>query len=123
MPGSSFSELLIISAHHKPFDFIRTNRTSTTDDQGVYRFKTIKPGPYAVSESWTRPPHIHFDVSGRNGRVVTQMYFEDEPLNGPDRLLKGTHSPELLVARYQAPGTDMEPDSLSAVWDIVLPES
>lgn len=32
----------------------------TTDAEGRYRFKTIRPGAYAVSGEWTRPPHIHF---------------------------------------------------------------
>ena len=94
-----------------------------TDDAGRYRFKTIKPGAYPVTENWTRPPHIHFDVSGRTGRVVTQMYFENELLNDVDKLLKGTRSPQALIAQYQQPTEDMDPDSLITVWDIVLPEA
>jgi len=59
-----------------------------TDGEGRYRFKTIKPGAYPVSENWTRPPHIHFKVSRRGYReITTQMYFEDEPLNNVDNLL------------------------------------
>jgi len=59
-----------------------------TDDDGRFRFKTVKPGAYPVSESWTRPPHIHFKVSRRGYKeITTQMYFDGEPLNTVDRLL------------------------------------
>ena len=30
-----------------------------TDDNGLYRFKTVMPGAYPASNTWTRPPHIH----------------------------------------------------------------
>lgn len=59
-----------------------------TDNEGRFRFKTVKPGAYPVSENWTRPPHIHFKVSRRGYReITTQMYFDGEPLNGVDKLL------------------------------------
>lgn len=93
-----------------------------TDSEGRYRFKTIKPGAYPVSESWTRPPHIHVDVTGRTGRVLSQMYFEDEPLNAVDKLLQSAGNQQALIAQYQPPSEDVEPDSLVAVWDIMLPE-
>ena len=32
---------------------------AVTDADGRYRFKTIKPGPYPVTQGWDRPPHIH----------------------------------------------------------------
>ena len=93
-----------------------------TDDEGRYRFKTIKPGAYPVGETWTRPPHIHFDVSGQIGRVLTQVYFENEALNDVDRLLGSARSPEALIARYQQPSGDQGPNDLVAVWDVILPE-
>src|SRR2546425_5578619 len=30
-----------------------------TDENGVYSFKTIKPGAYPVPGGWIRPPHLH----------------------------------------------------------------
>src|SRR5688500_14769457 len=57
-----------------------------TDDEGRYRFKTIKPGPYPVSATEIRPPHIHFDVEGKANRLVSQMFFPGEPLNEKDEL-------------------------------------
>ncbi|WP_368508532.1 protocatechuate 3,4-dioxygenase subunit beta [Bradyrhizobium lupini] len=55
-----------------------------TDDSGYYYFRTVKPGPYPwrnYVNSW-RPAHIHFSVfgSGFAQRLITQMYFEGDPL-------------------------------------------
>ena len=87
-----------------------------------HQLKTVRPGPYGVTDDWTRPPHIHFAVEGRGGRLITQMYFDGEALNDLDRLLQGAARPEALVARYQPPDADMEADALAALWDVVLPQ-
>ena len=57
-----------------------------TDDDGVYRLRTIKPGAYIARSDigWWRPPHVHFSLLGGGVRLVTQMYFPDEPLNEKD---------------------------------------
>lgn len=57
-----------------------------TDDQGRYHLRTIKPGAYIARKDigWWRPPHVHFSVVGSGVRLVTQMYFPDEPLNEKD---------------------------------------
>lgn len=63
----------------------------TTDENGRYGFKSVRPGAYPVNNGWTRPPHIHFKVSRRGYReITTQMYFEGEPLNDIDLLLNET---------------------------------
>jgi protocatechuate 3,4-dioxygenase beta subunit len=59
-----------------------------TDDDGFYRFTTIKPGAYPWKNhpnAW-RPAHIHFSVFGRafTNRLVTQMYFPGDPLFDAD---------------------------------------
>jgi protocatechuate 3,4-dioxygenase beta subunit len=59
-----------------------------TDDQGRYRFVTIKPGPYPWGnhdKAW-RPAHIHFSLFGNAyaQRLVTQMYFPGDPLQPID---------------------------------------
>src|SRR6266705_1220680 len=64
----------------------------TTDAEGRYRFKTITPGAYPASPDRMRPPHIHFEVTGKINRLVTQMYFEGEPLNDTDRPLQSVLS-------------------------------
>ena len=72
----------------------RSTRTSPgsaarlTDDDGRYRFTTIKPGAYPWKNhhnAW-RPAHIHFSLFGRafTQRLVTQMYFPGDPLFGHD---------------------------------------
>ncbi|RCW82750.1 protocatechuate 3,4-dioxygenase subunit beta [Phyllobacterium bourgognense] len=55
-----------------------------TDDDGYYRFRTVKPGAYPWPNGvndW-RPAHIHFSVFGHGfaQRLITQMYFEGDPM-------------------------------------------
>src|SRR5688572_27588913 len=55
-----------------------------TDENGVYRFVSIKPAPYPWgnhSNAW-RPAHIHFSLFGNAyaQRLITQMYFPGDPL-------------------------------------------
>ena len=91
-----------------------------TDAAGRYRFKTIKPGGYPAGR-FMRPAHIHFDVAGKLDRLVTQMYFPDDPLNEDDGVLAtAAKSRQLLVAEVRAPTADLSPDSLLAHWNIVL---
>ncbi len=93
----------------------------TTDAEGGYRFKTIKPGAYPAGPDLIRPPHIHFEVSGKINRLVTQMYFAGEPLNDKDPFLQGAGAnKERLIASLRPPTPEFEADSLVAVWDIVL---
>ena len=91
-----------------------------TDAQGRYGFETIKPGAYPAGPNTMRPPHIHFQVTGREDRLVTQMYFEGEPYNDADRLLSGAEPKELLVVKLMPPPPGLEPDSKLAMFDIVL---
>ncbi len=55
-----------------------------TDEDGSYAFRTVKPGPYPWPNGpndW-RPAHIHFSIFGHGfaQRLITQMYFEGDPL-------------------------------------------
>ncbi|MDM4765481.1 intradiol ring-cleavage dioxygenase [Pelomonas sp. SE-A7] len=84
---------------------------------GSYQFKTILPGLY---EGRTR--HIHFDLRGKQSRLVTQMYFEGEPRNETDPLLK-LQAPvdrKTLIARPGSPSGSQERDAMVLTWDIVL---
>jgi protocatechuate 3,4-dioxygenase, beta subunit len=93
-----------------------------TDSHGLFRFKTVKPGPYPSLEgTWMRAPHIHFDVSGKRDRKVTQMFFEGEPLNDQDLLFRAIRAnKEGVVSRTSPPTKDLDVDSLIVTWDIVL---
>lgn len=96
-----------------------------TDADGQYRFKTIKPAAYPVNPMnpvRVRPPHLHFDVTGSGSRLVTQMYFPDEPDNAGDIIFRDL-SPEeqrIVTGSVLPPASGMEPDSLLVRWDIVL---
>ena len=97
-----------------------------TDDDGRYRFVTVKPGPYPWGNhpnAW-RPAHIHFSVFGRafTQRLVTQMYFPGDPLFPYDPIFNSVRDPrsrELLLARFDIETTVPE-WSLAFEWDIVL---
>ena len=93
----------------------------TTDNDGRYRFKTIKPAAYPAGPNRMRPAHIHFQVSGQQDRLVTQMYFEGDPYNQADRFLQTTlDQTDLLVAKLLPPPPEMEPESKLVLFDIVL---
>ena len=96
---------------------------TTTDAEGRYRFKTIKPGGYPVITGWDRPPHVHFQLTGRADRVVTQMWFPGDPLNGQDRLFTMLPPPaqRLLTARLEPPSGNLEPGSRIALFNIIVP--
>jgi protocatechuate 3,4-dioxygenase beta subunit len=93
-----------------------------TDKFGRYRFKTIKPGAYPTGiGDWMRPPHVHFDVTGRHEALVTQMYFPGEALNAKDQLLQSAAPGQPTLVSKVAPSKDAsEAGALLVSWDIVL---
>ncbi|HKT47045.1 MAG TPA: protocatechuate 3,4-dioxygenase subunit beta [Candidatus Acidoferrales bacterium] len=74
-----------IDQHNAPLDPNFTGvGHALTDEQGRYRFVTIRPGEYPWKNhhnAW-RPAHIHFSIFGPAfaTRLVTQMYFPGDPL-------------------------------------------
>jgi protocatechuate 3,4-dioxygenase beta subunit len=83
-----------VDQHPAPLDpnFVGAGRC-LTDDDGHYRFTTIKPGPYPWrnhSNAW-RPAHIHLSLFGQafTQRLVTQMYFPGDPLFYQDPIFNG----------------------------------
>lgn len=88
---------------------------SATDDKGVFRFQTIKPGRVPGPGGKLQAPHIGVNVfmRGQLKQLVTRIYFPDEPANAEDAVLalvpqerRGT-----LVARKA--GAKLE-------WNIIL---
>jgi protocatechuate 3,4-dioxygenase beta subunit len=97
-----------------------------TDESGSFALRTVKPGAYPVPPrvGWWRPPHIHFSLFGKVWlqRLVTQMYFPGEPLNGQDHILNAVpdaQARERLIARMLPPTGDPQ-DALVFQHDIVL---
>ena len=63
-----------------------------TDEDGRFRFHTIKPGRVPGPDGTTQAPHIAVSVFARGllDRVVTRIYFADEAAaNTADPLLAG----------------------------------
>jgi len=97
-----------------------------TDDQGVYRFQTVRPGAYPWlnhTNAW-RPAHIHFSLFGPQtlSRLVTQMYFPDDPLHALDPIMSSIPTPrarDALISAYDHSVTQPE-WALGYRWDIVL---
>jgi protocatechuate 3,4-dioxygenase beta subunit len=84
-----------VDQHNAPLDPNFTGHGRTlTDDQGRYRFVTIRPGEYPWRNHYNawRPAHIHFSVFGPAfaTRLVTQMYFPGDPLLAYDPIFNCT---------------------------------
>ncbi|NUZ04366.1 protocatechuate 3,4-dioxygenase subunit beta [Schlegelella sp. ID0723] len=97
-----------------------------TDENGYYAYRTIKPGPYPWRNrvnDW-RPAHIHYAISGDGWvqRLITQMYFEGDPLIATCPILGGTPSEEQLrsLIALQDTGAFVQLDSRAYRFDIVL---
>jgi protocatechuate 3,4-dioxygenase beta subunit len=116
-----------VDQHPAPLDpnFSGAGRV-LTDEEGNYRFVTIKPGayPWGNHDNAWRPAHIHFSVFGRTftQRLVTQMYFPGDPLFPYDPIFHSVRDPkarELLVSQFDLATTTPE-WALGYRWDIVL---
>jgi protocatechuate 3,4-dioxygenase beta subunit len=91
-----------------------------SDAEGRYRFKTIKPAAYRAGPGLIRPSHIHFQVTGREDRLITQMYFENDPYNATDPILNSAPLKQLLITKLLDPSPGFEADSKVAIFDIVV---
>lgn len=96
-----------------------------TDSLGNYAFTTIKPGAYPWGNhhnAW-RPAHIHFSLFGRAfpQRLVTQMYFPDDPLFAQDPIYNSVpeDARERMVSTFDLDATRPE-WALAFRFDIVL---
>jgi len=116
-----------VDRHDAPLDpnFSGAGRT-LTDDDGRYRFTTVKPGAYPWGNhpnAW-RPNHIHFSLFGRafTERLVTQMYFPGDPLFAYDPIyqsIRDVRARERLVSAFDPSLTEAD-WALGYRFDIVL---
>jgi protocatechuate 3,4-dioxygenase, beta subunit len=106
-------------------NFTGAGRT-LTDSLGNYRFVTIKPGiyPWGNHHNAWRPAHIHFSLFGRAfaSRLITQMYFPDDPMLPYDPIFNAVPDPAGRAALISAFDLDTtKPDwALAFRFDIVL---
>jgi len=99
---------------------------AVTDDEGRYRFITIKPGAYPWRNhpnAW-RPAHIHFSLFGNAfvSRLVTQMYFPGDPLFFQDPIFHSVREPrarDRMICHFDLDETKPE-WALAYQFDIVL---
>ncbi len=97
-----------------------------TDAEGAYQFMTVQPAAYPwpnAPNAW-RPAHIHFSLSGPafGQRLITQMYFEGDPLIPLCPIVQAIPSGkavEQLVARLDMPHSESM-DYLTYRFDITL---
>lgn len=96
-----------------------------TNAEGRYRFVTVRPGAYPWGNhrnAW-RPAHIHLSLFGQAfaTRLVTQMYFPDDPLIEIDPIANAVPMPyrQRMVSRFDIATT--EPNrALGYLFDLVL---
>ena len=96
-----------------------------SDEMGRYRYITVRPGAYPWGNHYNawRPSHIHLSLLGPSftTRLVTQMYFPDDPLIPLDPIANAVPMPyrNRMIARFDI--TSTEPNfALGYLFDIVL---
>jgi protocatechuate 3,4-dioxygenase beta subunit len=89
---------------------------ATTDAQGRYTFKTIRPVPYGG-----RPPHLHVRLRPPGGgTLTTQIYIAGDAVGG-DPVLAG--SPRGALERLTitlSPASGRETGALAGTFDFVM---
>jgi protocatechuate 3,4-dioxygenase beta subunit len=96
-----------------------------TDDDGAYRYVTVRPGAYPWGNhhnAW-RPSHIHLSLLGPAfaTRLVTQMYFPDDPLIEIDPIANAVPMPyrQRMVSRFDI-DTTVPNWALGYNFDVIL---
>ncbi len=89
-----------------------------TDDQGRFQLTTIKPGSVPAPDGKTQAPHIAVSVFARGleRRLVTRIYFPDEPSNSSDfalNLVEPQRRQTLIARKVADKGGMLE-------WNIIL---
>jgi protocatechuate 3,4-dioxygenase beta subunit len=105
-----------VDQHNAPLDpnFTGAGRC-VTNERGEYRYLTIKPGAYPWlnhTNAW-RPSHIHLSLFGPSfvTRLVTQMFFPNDPLIPLDPILNSVPTKggrQRLISSYDHNVTEPE---------------
>jgi protocatechuate 3,4-dioxygenase alpha subunit len=103
--------------HDKPLEpAFRGYGRSLTDDEGAFRFSTIKPGRVAGPGTSVQAPHLSVTIFMRGllKQLMTRLYFPDEAANATDPILAlvPAERRSTLIARRMGDGT--------LEWNVVL---
>ncbi len=97
-----------------------------TDEQGFYRFTSIKPGAYPWGNHYNawRPAHIHFSLFGAGllTRLVTQMYFPGDPLLPYDPIyncIDDEQAKQRMISSFDLENT-IPDTALAFSYDVIL---
>lgn len=88
----SAPETALVDPRFAGYGAMRTNAA------GCYGFRSIVPGAYSQGDV-LRAPHLHIQVTGRQDRLVTQLFLPGHPLNAGDRWYCAVANPQPLVPR------------------------
>ncbi len=89
--------------------------TVFSDENGLYAFETILPGPYLNGNQY-RPKHIHFKVTKPGfPDLITQLYFEGDPYIAADPWASQPDAAQRII-----PLNSIGEDQLDGQFDIVL---
>jgi protocatechuate 3,4-dioxygenase alpha subunit len=94
---------------HEPRTTFRGFGRCPTDHGGEYAILTLKPGPVAAPGGGWQAPHIDVSIFARGllKRLVTRVYFADEPVaNAADPVLLGIADPRLRASVVATAATD-----------------
>ena len=89
---------------------------TTTDAEGRYAFKTIRPVAYSG-----RIPHLHFKIRAANGAALTtQLYLKGDATAGDPVLAMSPAGTLGKLTVALAPAVGKEPGALAGNFDFVL---
>jgi protocatechuate 3,4-dioxygenase alpha subunit len=90
---------------------------SATDNDGAFRFRTIKPGRVPGPDAKLQAPHIlvHVFMRGQLKQLVSRIYFPGDPANAKDPVLAlvPAHRRATLIAQKRGKAGALE-------WNVIL---
>jgi protocatechuate 3,4-dioxygenase, alpha subunit len=89
-----------------------------TGEHGQFSFTTIKPGPVSGPDGKPQAPHLQISLFMRGllRRLVTRVYFPDDPLNDTDLVLRSVpESRRATLIAHQSP-----PAETALSWNVCL---
>jgi protocatechuate 3,4-dioxygenase, alpha subunit len=89
---------------------------SATDEKGMFRFQTVKPGRVPGPGGKMQAPHIGVNIfmRGQLKQLVSRIYFPGDPANRADPVL------ELVPAERRATLIAKKSGRSALVWNVVL---